>query len=269
MWCRAYLKDVSEKQALQKIVAALTTAQGLSDLLESSFKAKFPKSYFSSHLRSSLGSTGLLIDLMICGSPDECPNKINLNDPMFHRITINGFDKAGNVVGPLTLSKAIGGTLSLTAAPGSGLAIDSKKLGFASKTGTAEEIAKHLDKYFEKAKLVLMKNLDSIYGTEEFRSYIKQQVRARLTDQRLKERAQTMPSKSSLKDGTQMGDPKGPPPETSQEMLSRVKDMIDAAKKAGLNINSIWQAVPDKAKVEFKHSNWTYRIAAKVSPDQD
>lgn len=257
-WLKAHLAGVkTTEKKIQLVLASLTTAKGLGDLIESSFKATFPKSYFSHRFNTGLGSSSLYLDFMLCGSIDDCPNRINLNDPMFHRLAITGFDKAGNVVGPLTLSKAMGGTLNLVATPGTGAgagaAMNLLKLGFAGRTGSPEKIAEYLSSYFVKAKATVLKNLDSLYGTDEFKSYIRQQVSA------------SVRAMAGTKMGTQLGDPKGPPPETSQEMLSRVKDMIDAAKKAGLNINTIWVAVPDKVKVEYKHTNWTYQIAANLA----
>jgi len=63
------------------------------------------------------------------------------------------------------------------------------------------------------------------------------------------------------REGTQFGDSQGPIPEAADNnKLSRILDMLDNAKSAGVDVKAVWAAVPPKWRVEYNYGNWKYEM---------
>lgn len=52
-----------------------------------------------------------------------------------------------------------------------------------------------------------------------------------------------------------------PPTHATPYELSRIKDVIDALKAAGIDVDPFWKTIPYNVRVEFNYSRWDYEAA--------
>lgn len=121
----------------------------------------FSKSFVKVNLSKRLGKT-IQISFLLGKDKSEWINGIPENDPMKHMLFI-WLDRMGDdniLPDKIGIELSQGGDLTVRPKEGSHLAYDRVKIGWRKKTGTPEQILKHIDNYFKKAKQVLLKNKD-------------------------------------------------------------------------------------------------------------
>jgi hypothetical protein len=153
------------------IFASTEQAKDFISQIDAAFRAAFPKSYIK--VSAQTDDTvrvvfGLVDDI------NKLPNKIRDNDPAFSTWFVSGFGK-----GEALEAKIIrGGSFMVKPAPGSHNAMDSVKLGWRGKTGTAEQVVKHFTDFIAKAKGIIKQNVDNAYGDPEQITVYKSHVTA-------------------------------------------------------------------------------------------
>lgn len=123
-------------------------------------KKHFPKSNSYAKLKTSLGSD--IFIYFTVGAIGEQTNGIDDNDISMTKAFIWDIPAEGVIKNRLEFSPSQGGSIKVKPEEGSFYAFDKIKVGLRKKTGTPEQIVKHLDTYFAKLKKTIKDNLDRI-----------------------------------------------------------------------------------------------------------
>ena len=132
-----------------------------------SFKNKFTQQFPNSmiHVSEAALSDDMVITFTLA-QPEDYPNKIINNDPMYHIIFVIDC-KDGKFHVESTLS-------GLYVNPREEyLAMSCVKTKMRKKTGTPEQVEKHLNKWLDNLKQIVVENKNDIYGgLDKYQKYI-------------------------------------------------------------------------------------------------
>jgi len=134
--------------------------------LESEIKKIFPKSAVYVGLDSGIGKH-ITIFFTIGKDKSEYANKIEHNDPARHILMIHLNDDVTNdssLPDKMALELVTGGSILVAPPKDSFLAFGRAKIGFRKKTGTPNQIFKHVINYFKKMKTVWLANKNNLGG---------------------------------------------------------------------------------------------------------
>ena len=124
--------------------------------VENVIKKYFPKSFISVSFSTNIVPS-ILVRFAIGKDKSEWSNGIWQNDPMWHTIHIGmgQIKKDGEIPEKLTAESPVAGNI---------MTKDFKriKVGFRKKTGTPDQVLKHLDAFYKKAKQLFVANKDKI-----------------------------------------------------------------------------------------------------------
>jgi len=142
----------------------IQTVEDFSKKLETSFENHFPRSAFAARFSTGLVAS-LLVTFTLGKDKSEYPSGYSDNDPMQHKIMIDGMDKIGNLGNSLSLTPLIAGlNVKYQPDPKDSFprAMTRLKAGLSKKTGTPEQIYVYLVKYFDKLQALVQENFDDI-----------------------------------------------------------------------------------------------------------
>lgn len=128
--------------------------------IKSTISKQFPKSALNVVFSTNI-KPGIHISFAV-GKKGQWVNNISHNDISLTKAFIYGMDKEGALPDRMEFSPAMGGSIMIKPAEGSFYAFDTIKVGLRKKTGTPDQIIKHLDTYFKKLKKTLVDNRDKI-----------------------------------------------------------------------------------------------------------
>lgn len=165
------LHDIAKKMGLPvsweklkkkvKNLSEATEADDFAGKIQKTIEKIFPKSFVHVRFKKNLGKS-IQISFLLGKDKSEWINGIPENDPMKHMFFI-WLDRMGDdniIPDKISIELSQGGSLYVMPKEGSHLAYDSVKIGWRKKTGTPEQILKHIDDYFKKAMKVLKNNKD-------------------------------------------------------------------------------------------------------------
>jgi hypothetical protein len=132
------------------------------DAMRYKFLELFPNSYFSV-TKASLSDSSMVHFTLL--QRDDYPNKIINNDPMYHIICIDANDD-----GTISIHNTLSG---LAVKPTNRMyAMETIKTGIRKKTGSAEQVTRHVDKWLDQLKETVVAQRDNIYGNFDRDKYI-------------------------------------------------------------------------------------------------
>lgn len=151
---------------LTKNLNESTDAETFANMIQNTIRKNFSKSFVRVSFDKRLGKS-IQISFLLGKDKTEWANQIPENDPMKHMffIWLNKMGDDDILPEKIGIELSQGGYLLVRPKEGSHLAYDRVKIGFRKKTGTPEQILKHVDTYFKKAKQVLLKNKDRMAGS--------------------------------------------------------------------------------------------------------
>jgi len=142
--------------------AQITDAETLVGQIEKSIKSTFPKSFVKVVFQPKHFKPSIYIMFAVGKDTSQWPYKIEQNDISLTKAHIWGMEKDGKLNDKIQFEASQGGSILAKPEPGSHMAYSSVKVGLRKKTGTPEQILKHIDSYFKKLKETLKKNRDKI-----------------------------------------------------------------------------------------------------------
>jgi len=128
--------------------------------IESEFKKNFSKGWFEPS-KGALGG-GIYVKSGI-QSKNEHSNGIKENDPAYQIIVFNGVELGKDLPEKFMVEVSTGGSLTVKPEEGSHMAQGRVKFGWRKKTGTPEQILKHMKNYFSKMKKVYKANKSNMF----------------------------------------------------------------------------------------------------------
>jgi hypothetical protein len=134
--------------------------------IETMYKKQFPKGMFNAGVRKSIGSPYISIEIGIIPREKQAHN-IAMNDDGYHAFMMSLMND-GSMPEKLSIDANQGGSLKVKPEKGSHYAMGSVKFGWKKKSGTLDQVLKHMDLYFKKMRSVVDANLENIYGGSEF-----------------------------------------------------------------------------------------------------
>jgi len=145
---------------LTKNLNESTNAVEFAETIQNTIRKNFSKSFVNVNLSNRLGKS-IQISFLLGKDKSEWASGIAENDPMKHMLFIFLGKMGEDNILPdkIKIELSQGGSLAVKS-ENPHLAFDRVKIGFRKKTGTPEQILKHIDNYFKKAKQVLLKNKD-------------------------------------------------------------------------------------------------------------
>jgi len=141
---------------------AIQTVAELQSAVEAAIRRSFPHGQLQLRFSNSFGSPAISGRFTIAANSHELVNGIEHNDLGHTIFFIYGLDKDGNIPGPLTFDPSLGGKVIVNPGPGSYMAYDSVRVGLSKKTGTPEQIVKHIEGYFAKLLATLRSNRERL-----------------------------------------------------------------------------------------------------------
>jgi len=159
----AYKKG--SKASVSRIASWFLVAEGMSTeefikKIEQSFKKNFSKGWFRPS-KGALGG-GMYIKTGI-QSESKHSGGIYENDPAYQIIALRGVIMGKPLPEKIEVDLSVGASLTIKPTEGSHMAQGRVKFGWRKKTGTPEQILKHLDNYFGKMKKVFDANKDNMF----------------------------------------------------------------------------------------------------------
>jgi len=133
--------------------ANLDNANNVALEIESTIKRHFPKSYVRAKFEKGL--TASIYIMFTLGDRNQYVNNIADNDIALVKAHIWNFNDDGSFDGKLEFEASQGGGIYVKPEEGSYMAMGRVKIGLRKKTGTPEQIIKHIDSYFGKLKKTL------------------------------------------------------------------------------------------------------------------
>ena len=130
------------------------TSESLLEKIGGMFKKEFPKGWYS----ASKGALSSAVEMASFGIQPEKDwvNKIRDNDPAMHNLYVS--PKGDKFEADVFR----GGSLLVNPPEGSHLAFGSVKFGWRKKTGSGDQILKHMQDYFKKMRKVVNDNKDNM-----------------------------------------------------------------------------------------------------------
>lgn len=119
----------------------------LSEAIKKKFIKKFPDSRISTKFSTNLLPV-LIINITLAKNASECKNGFSLFDPMFHELSIYGFDKDGAIIDTLQVDGSAAG-LKIKAA-GSDNKTEPIEGLFRGFSGDKTRIIRGFSSYFDK-----------------------------------------------------------------------------------------------------------------------
>jgi len=124
--------------------------------MEKSIQKLFPKSHVSVGVLKVLGDAQINVDFLLGNNKQEYPNGISRNDLAIQRITIESDGFTGeNLPERMIADLILGGNIH---EPNYN---NVEKVGWRKKTGSPEQIADHIEKYFKKVRKLYEKKKDT------------------------------------------------------------------------------------------------------------
>lgn len=138
--------------------ASITNGQQLAQALEQAIRKYFPRSALDLRVEQNnfdpRRSSDVWLTFAVAGSKAEAPGGYYENDLSYTKAVIHGLDADGNIAGPLSFEPRQGGSIATTPAW--------IKVGLKKKTGTPEQIVRHVEQYFAKLLATIKANADKI-----------------------------------------------------------------------------------------------------------
>lgn len=158
------------------------TAQEFIDAIEAAYAKVFPKGHIRGRFFSAMGRPSLMFDTRLQGDLNKLPNKTPENDVAPQRFTVDVSDASPDSQLPdkITIESNRSSSLLVRPAPGSGMAFDSVRFGWRRKTGTPEQVVRHMTAYFQKMKKVLEANRKRLPKTHEVPARVTRDIVATL-----------------------------------------------------------------------------------------
>lgn len=132
----------------------INDASAMAKAIETAIKKHFPKSTVNVSPKRALGKPSIYLFFAVAGSRSEVNNGIWENDLSLTKAYINGVNDDGTLHPRMMFDPFMGGGIH-TNPP-------YVKVGLRKKTGTPEQIVKHIDSYFAKLLSALKSNADKI-----------------------------------------------------------------------------------------------------------
>ena len=152
--------------ALREAASKFTTGAELAEAIEAAIKKHFPKSMVSVKVQKGIGGPAIYLFFVVAGSKAEVVNSILDNDISMTKAFIYGVTDGDKLKEKLRFDPFVGGSVT-TKPTEKHMAQGRLKVGLRKKTGTPEQILKHVDAYFGKLHKAITSNADQLQDEDK------------------------------------------------------------------------------------------------------